>query len=322
MKKSKLTALFGSALMCIAATAANAQSDYPQKPIHLILGVSPGGLIDTSARLTATYLSARLKQQIIVENRPGASTTIGANAVLKAAPDGYTLFYGGVMSASPIFVKNNAVDFVTQMKPVSLVLSAPFFLLVSANVPVKTMPELVTWSKAHPGKLNFADGAAAGTMVMYAIAERTGLSFTAIPYKGSAPSLNALVSGEVDLTLDTVPNYVQYIKIGKVRSVMNTGPARAAVLPDVPAASEIKGMDFNAASVLSLWAPPGTPDAVVKRLSTEIAALAKDAEFREKFRASTQVDPIGAGPAELLRTIEADKALYGRVAKQIDYHPQ
>jgi len=302
--------------------AAAAQDNYPNKTIHFIVGVAPGGLQDVTARLAAKYLSPKLGRPIIIENRPGANTTIAANAVLKAAPDGYTLFYGGVMGASPIFVKNGAVDFVTQMKPVSMVLSAPFYLLVNNNVPAKTIQELEAYSKQNPDKLNYADGAPLSTMVMYAIGERTGLTFKPIPYKGSAPSLTALIGGEIDMALDTVPNYLPYIKSGKVRALMSTGSARASILPGVPAGKEVKGIDFNAASVLSLWAPPGTPDAIVQRLSTEIAAIAKDPEFREKFRTVAQVDPTASTPAELLKSMEADKALYSGIAKKMGYQPQ
>ncbi len=302
--------------------AAAAQDKYPSKPIRMILGVAPGGLTDVTARLTAAHLSTRLGQQIIIENRPGANTTLAANAVLRATPDGYTLFYGGVMSASPLFVKNGPVDFATQMKPVAQVFAAPFYVLIGNKVPARTMPELVAYAKANPNKLNFADGAPLGTMVMHAIAERTGITYTPIPYKGSAPSLNALLAGDVDMTLDTVPNYVPHIQAGKVRALMSTGRTRAPALPDVPAGREVKGIDFSPTSVQSLWAPPGTPDAIVQRLSAEVAAVAGNPEFREKFRAATQVDPSPSTPAELLKAIEADKALYGRVAKQVGYEPQ
>jgi tripartite-type tricarboxylate transporter receptor subunit TctC len=301
---------------------AAAQNAYPNKIVRIVVGVAAGGLIDVSARLLAKHMQQRLGQPIIVENKPGANTTIGADTVLKAAPDGYTLFYGGAMSASPIFVKNGAVDFVTQMKPVSLVLSAPFYLLVNNKVPANSIQDLIAYSKKNPGKLNFADNAPASSLVMHAIAERTGLNFTPIPYKGSAPSLTALIAGEVEMVLDTVPNYLQHIKTGKVRAVMSTGRARSQLLPDVPTGTEVKVIDFNTGSVFGLWAPPGTPDAIVQRLNAEIAAIAKDPEFREKFRQATQVDPVASTPAELLKVIESDKALYSGVAKRIGHEPQ
>jgi tripartite-type tricarboxylate transporter receptor subunit TctC len=208
------------------------------------------------------------------------------------------------------------------MKPVSRLLSAPFFLLTSTKVPAKTMQELVAYSKQNPGKLNYADGAPLSAVVMHAIGERTGLSYTPVPYKGSAPSLTALIAGEVDMALDTVPNYLQHIKTGKVQAVMNTAKTRAPILPDVQAGAEVKGMDFEAASVLSFWAPPGTPDAIVDRLSKAIAKVASNPEYREKFRAATQVDPSPSTPAELLKAIESDKALYSGVAKRMKYEPQ
>jgi tripartite-type tricarboxylate transporter receptor subunit TctC len=301
---------------------ATAQGNYPNKPIRVIVGVAPGGLIDISARLVSTQLSTRLGQAIVIENRPGAATTIAANAVLKSDPDGYTFFYGGAMSASPIFVKNGAVDFVSQMKPVSQTLSAPFYLLLSTKVPANTLQELIDYSKKNPGKLNQADISPASTMVMHAIAERSGLDFTPVAYKGSAPALIALISGEVDMVLDTVPNYIPHIKAGKVKAIANTGRARMPQLPEVPFGIETKAIDFSTGSMFGFWAPPNTPDAIIKRVSEEIAALSKDAAFRAKFREATHVDPIGSSPAELLKVVEADKALYERVAKKIAYKPQ
>jgi tripartite-type tricarboxylate transporter receptor subunit TctC len=310
------------ALTCLTPLTAKAQGAYPQKPIRVIVGVAPGGLIDRSARLITTQLSARLGQPILVDNRPGAATTIAANTVLNAEPDGYTFFYGGAMSASPIFVKNGAVDFVSQMKPVSQTLSAPFYLLVSTKVPANTIQDLVAYSKQNPGKLNQADISPASTMVLHAIAERSGLDFTPIPYKGSAPALRALIAGEVDMVLDTVPNYVPHINTGKVRAIMNTGRARMPQLPDVPFGLETKAIDFTTGSMFGLWAPSGTPDAIIKRVSDEIAALSKDSAFVAKFREATHVDPLGSTPAELLKVVEADKALYERVAKRTGHQPQ
>lgn len=314
--------LLATAVVGLVPVTSSAQASYPTKPIRIIVGVAPGGLIDVTARLAASYLSPRIGQPIVVENRPGANTTIAANAVLRAAPDGYTLFYGGAMSSSPIFVKNGAVDFVKQMKPVSLLVSAPFYMMVNSKVPATNVQELIAYSKKNPGKLNFADGAPASTLVMHAIAERSGLTFTPIPYKGSAPSLNAVIADEVDMTIDTVPNYIPHIQSGKVRAVMSTGRARSAGLPGVPTGTEEKVIDFNAASVLALWAPPGTPDTVAQRLSSEIVAITKNPEFLTKFRAVTQTDPVGSTPAELLKVVEADNALFGGVAKRIKYEPQ
>lgn len=310
-----------AATLSLAFITAQAQA-YPNKPIKLVLGVAPGGLIDLSARLLATELGGKLGQSVIVENRPGANTTIGVNAVVQAPGDGYTFFYGGVMSASPVFVKNNAVDVTTQLKPVSLVLSSPFFLVVNSKVPAKNFQELVDYSKKNPDALNFADGAPLSTMVMHAIANRSGLKFTAIPYKGSGPSLQALIAGEVQMNLDTVPNYVQHIQAGTVRPILNTSTVQYSALPEVATAADVKGLNINAASVLSMWAPKSTPDEIVKKVSGAIAAIAKDPAFREKFRKSTNVDPIGSTPEELLAAIQADKALYTQVSKQVSYVPQ
>ena len=281
---------------------AAAQDKYPSKIIHIVVGVAPGGLIDVSARLLAKYLQPRLGQPIIIDNKPGANTTIGANAVLKAPADGYTLFYGGAMSASPIFVKNGGVDFVTQMKPVSLVLSAPFYLLVSSKVPAKSIQELSAYSKKNP--LNYADNAPASALVMNAIAERTGLNFTAIPYKGSAPSLNALIADEIEMTLDTVPNYMQHIKSGKVRAMMSTGRARMQALPDVPTGIEAKIIDFNTGSDVRHLGTARHARRDRPAINDEIAAIAKDPEFIAKFREATQVDPLATSPAELLKVVE------------------
>lgn len=299
-----------------------AQGDYPTRPIRIVVGVAPGGLIDVTVRLTGAHLSQRLGQPVVIENRPGANTTIAANAVLNAPADGYTFFYGGAMSASPIFSKNQPVDFVKQMKPVSLVVSAPFYLLVSSKVPARTIQELVAYSKQNPGKLNFAQTTPHTTLVMHAIAERTGLTFAPIPYKGSAPAMAALVAEQVDMTLDTVPNYLPHIRSGKVRALMGTGGTRLSALRDVPTGAESKIIEFTTGSVFTLWAPPGTPDAVVQRVSAEIAAIAKESGFVEKFRAAAQADPIGSTPAELLDAVASDYALIGGVARRVGFSPE
>ena len=314
--------LLAAGAIALAPLAAAAQGAYPNRPLRIVVGVSPGGLIDVTVRLTGSYLSQRLGQPVVIENRPGANTTIAANAVLNAPADGYTFFYGGAMSASPIFSKHQPVDFVKQMKPVSVVVSAPFYLLVSSKVPATTIQELVAYSKQNPGKLNFAQTTPHTTLVMHAIAERTGLTFTPIPFKGSAPAMSALVAEQVDMTLDTVPNYVPHIKSGKVRALMGTGAARLAALPEVPTGSEAKIIEFTTGSVFTLWAPPGTPDAIAQRISSEIASIAKDAGFREKFRAAAQVDPIGSTPAELLDAVASDYALIGGVAKRVGFTPE
>lgn len=314
--------ILSATAISISAVSAFAQDGYPNKPIKIIVGVAPGGLIDGSARLMATQLAQRLGQPVLVDNRPGASTTIAANAVSKGVPDGYTFFYGGALSASPILTKNSAVDFTKQMQPVSMVLSAPLYVLVSNKVPAKTMSELISYSKQNPGKLNFADIAPASTLTMHAVSEKTGFNFTPISYKGSAPALMALVSGEVDLTLDTVANYLPHIKAGTVRAIMNTGQARMKVLPDVPTGHEEKLIDFNSSSVFGLWAPLGTPEPIVQRLSKEIAAISKVPEFIEKFRIATFVDPQGTTPAELLKATELDYALFSGVAKRIGHVAQ
>ena len=318
----RLLGLAAAGAFGLLPTTGSAQTDYPNKPIRFVLGVAPGGLIDVSARLIGSYLGPRLGQQIVVENKPGAATTIAANEVLKAKPDGYTFFYGGAMSASPIFVKNGAVDFVAQMKPVSQTLTAPFYLLVSTKVPANNVQELIAYSKKNPGKLNQADISPSSTMVMHAIAEQSGLDFTPIPYKGSAPALTALIAGEVDLVLDTVPNYMQHIKAGKVRALINTGSARMPALPDVPTGIEAKAIDFTTGSMFGIWATPGTPDAIVKRINDEMAVIAKNPEFIAKYREATQVEPMATSPAELLKVVEADRAMYSRVAKRIGFQPQ
>lgn len=244
---AKLALVASASLTFIQAQA----QTWSNRPIKIVLGVALGRLQDASARLVATDLAARIGQPIIIDNRLGANTTIGANAVVQAPGDGYTFFYGRPMSASLVFVKTNAVDFPTQLTPVSQVLPAPFFLLVNSKVPAKTFQELVEYSKKHPQELNFTDGAPLSTMVMAAITSRAGLKYTPIPYKSSAPSLTALISGEAQIALDTVPNYIQHIEIGKVRPLLNTRDKRYPLLPDVPSTADVKGLDINAASMLS-----------------------------------------------------------------------
>ena len=184
------------------------------------------------------------------------------------------------------------------------------------------MDDLIAYGAQNPGKINFADSAPLALMAMSAIGNRTGLTFTAIPYKGSAPSLTALIAGEIDMVLDTVPNYDQYIKAGKVLPLMHTGRERDKAYPNVPAGTEVNGINFTAMSVQSIWAPAGRPDAVIDKLYREISAACADPEFRKSFYETTRIELSTTGPVELLKAVEADKTLYTAVAKQIKYEPQ
>ncbi|HEX6361584.1 MAG TPA: tripartite tricarboxylate transporter substrate binding protein [Albitalea sp.] len=270
----------------LLAAGAHAQSAWPSKPITLIVPTAPGGTTDLSARMLAEPLGKALGQTIVVDNRGGASGAIAAVAVKRAEPDGHTLLmqYSGYHVITPAVAKQplgwDAKDF----QPVANVLSAPQVIVARAELPIKTMAELVAYAKAHPGKLTYASsGNGSLQHVTGAMLEQqAGIQMTHIPYKGTGPALQDLLGGQVDVTFGTPPPFMQHIQAGKLRALAVTGKTRLASLPDVPTAAEAGLPRLDATSWFAVFAPAATPKAVVDRLSAEIAKVVATPEFKRK----------------------------------------
>jgi len=246
---------------------------YPDKPIKMIVPFPPGGPIDTMARLTGAQMSASLGQQVVVENRPGAGSTIGFKAAAAADPDGYTLLFGssGSLGVAPALYPSLDVDPLKHFTTVATTSLLPHIMVVGPDVPAKTVAEFVAYAKANPGKLNY--GAGLGTpphLLSTLFKTQAGLDITYIPYKGSAPSVTDLIGGQTHFTIDGMLILIPQVKAGKLRALAVARPERWPDLPDVPTLVESGYPDFTIDAWTGVMAPKGTPPQIVTRLNAVI----------------------------------------------------
>lgn len=281
---------------------------YPTKSIRLVVPFSAGGPADTIGRLVGGELTASLGQTVVIDNRVGAGGTIGADAVAKSAPDGYTFLISNVGDTMAVTLqKNLPYDYVRNFTPVSLVASTPFFIVVHPSVAAKSVAELIALSKSKPGALTYGSaGVGVGSHLAGELFNQlTGASITHIPYKGQAPANTDLLGGQIALMFSNPLNALPHIQAGKLRALAVTSRARLPAAPDVPTSAEVGLPTFDAGTWLAVVAPAGTPPAIVNRVSADIARAMALRETREKF-AHQGVELIGSTPAELGRLITSD----------------
>jgi tripartite-type tricarboxylate transporter receptor subunit TctC len=311
-----LMARAGLALVCGALFAiTNAQAaDYPNRPVHIIVGYPAGGSTDIVARLIGNWLSERLHQTFIVENRAGAGNNIATEAVTKAAPDGYTLLLinpANTVNAS-LYKKLNFV-FLRDIDPVANVIQVPNVMEVNPSVPAKTVAEFIAYVKANPDKINIASSGN-GTSIHLSgelFKMMTGLKITHIPYKGSAPMLTDLLGGQVQVTFDNLPSSISHIRAGKLRALAVTTAKRSPELPDVPTVAEtIPG--YEAVAFFGFGVPHGTPKEIVDLLNKEINLALKDAGMLAKLKDLGGIADPGT-PADYGKFLAAETAKWEKV---------
>jgi len=259
--------------------------DYPTKPVRLVVGVAPGGANDTVARLVAQALSERLGQPVVVENRPGAGGNIGLEAVVNAAPDGYTvLFVTSANALSASFYDKATVNFARDIAPVTSLVRGPLIMEVNPSFPAKTIPEFIAYAKANPGKINMASAGigntthVAGELFMML----TGTRFTHVPYRGGAPAVTDLIGGQVQLYFDGVSASLDHVRAGRLRALGVTTAQRADVLPDVPSIGEfVPG--YEASGWYGIGVPRNVPAEVVDKLNKEINASLTDPKLKTRL---------------------------------------
>jgi tripartite-type tricarboxylate transporter receptor subunit TctC len=271
-KRSFVSATIAAALLFPAAIPVKAQS-FPTKPIKIVVPFPPGGPIDTIGRLIAQHMSSSMGQNVIIENRPGAGGTVGANAVATAPADGYTLLMGSTttLSISPFLYKNIGYDPVKGLTPVATVSVGAMVLVVNPSVPAKTVQELVAHAKANAGKLNFGAGTASPPhLAVELFKASTGTNIVFVPYRGAAPAVTDLLSGQIQLMIDATGTLLPHIESGKLRALAVTSSSRNPVLANVPTMVEAGVRDY----VLDFWtgvvAPAGTPPDVIAKLNAAI----------------------------------------------------
>ena len=280
-----------SILLALAASAATAFAQpaaYPDRPVRLIVPFPAGSATDTVSRLLAQKFSIRLGQQVVVENRPGASGNIGVDLIAKAAPDGYTV---GLITASthgvaPALGAKLPYDPFKDFKPISMIGAAPYALVLYPGIPVKTVSDLVALAKTKPGQLNYGSAGLASLAHLAAalFESETGIDMTHIPYKSSAQSSIDMITGRLDMQFATVAPTLQNIRDGKLRALATTGRKRVSALPEVPTMIESGVKDYDVALWIAYVTPAGTPDAVVGRLNREMVAILNDPETAEALR--------------------------------------
>jgi len=308
-----------SALACLLACQGTALSqEYPVKPIRLVIPFPPGGGSDTIARVLAQRLAGALGQQVVVDNRAGASGNIAGELVAKSAPDGYTLLFGNSsLAISPAVFEKLPYDPVKDLMPVSMVSSYPFVLVVHPSLPVRSVKELVALAKARPDALTYSS-AGAGTMshlAMELFRLKTGVKITHLPYKGAAPAAVGVMSGEAQVSFLVMPVAQAQIKAGRLRGLGVAAKTRAAVISQVPTMMEAGVAGHEALQWNGLFVPAGTLQAIVDRLYRETAKGVVAPEVRQRFEAEG-ADPVGSSPAEFAAFFRVEAEKWADVAKR------
>jgi tripartite-type tricarboxylate transporter receptor subunit TctC len=312
-----LTTVTAISILASASLYAQAQ-EYPVKSIRMVLPFPAGGGSDLIARVTAQKLSAQMGQQVLVDNRAGASGNIATEIVAKAPPDGYTVLFGNSsLAIVPAIYSKLPFDPVKDFQPISMASSYPFMLVVHPSLPVRTVKEFVALAKAKPDALTYAS-AGAGTMAQFAmelLRVKTGAKMTHLPYKGAAPAALGIMTGEAQSGFLVMPVAQVQIKAGKLRGLGVAAPKRSPVMPELPTMIEAGVPDHIALQWNGLFVPAKTPQFVADRLYKEMVRALGDAELKKRF-ADEGADPVGSSPAEFAKFYRAEADKWADVAKR------
>lgn len=303
-------------VLAACGSAALAQT-YPARPIKLVVGFTPGGGVDINARLLASKLPELLGQQVIVENRPGAGTNIANELVAKSPPDGYTLLINtAAVAINMSLYKKLPFDTLRDFAPVSVFSESQNFLVVNAQAPFKSAMEVVAAARARPGALNYASAGSGTTQHLAAelFKLRTSTDIVHVPYKGSAPSLTALVARDVDMVFINVPAILQYVKSGRLRALAAAGARRSDLLPDVPTMKEAGVEGVEVVVWYGVLAPAGTPREIVSVLANAIARTARSPDVKQRL-VDQGSEPVGNTPEEFGVLLRNEVAKWADVVK-------
>ena len=276
--------LVALALLACGPVPVQAQ-DYPSRPVRLIITTPAGGLVDVVGRILADELSARLGQPIVIDNRPGGMTQVGTDALVRSPADGYTLMIATSESAMmPFLKKSYRYDPIKDFTPVALVTTSWTVFAVNPNVPARTLPELISYAKANPGKLRYGSGGVGGALhiAVEMLKLATGADIVHVPYRGGAQAATDAISGQIDMVSMGLAS-ARVAEGGKLRLLAQTGPSRHPLFPDVPTTAEYGLPEVRMDTWFGVAAPPGTPEAVVARLNREIAEIARQQGFQDKL---------------------------------------
>jgi tripartite-type tricarboxylate transporter receptor subunit TctC len=312
----------GAAALPAVSRIARAQT-YPSRPVRFIVPFAAGGSTDIAARLVGQSISARLGQQFVIENRPGASTNIGTEVVVRAPPDGYTLLIvtGANAISATLYEKLN-FNFINDITPVAGIIRIPFVMQVNPSFPAKTVPEFITYAKANPNKINMASaGNGSSNHVAGELFKMmTGVSMLHVPYRGGAPALTDLLGGQVQVMFGTVPEAIEYIRAGKLWALAVTTAIRSEALPEVPTVGDdVPG--YEASTWIGVGAPKGTPNDVIDRINKEINAVLSDPKVKTQFANMAGTVLLGS-PADFGTLIVDETEKWAKVIRTAKIKPE
>jgi tripartite-type tricarboxylate transporter receptor subunit TctC len=304
------------ALAVLGAPPATRAQNYPMKPIRIVSGFAPGGGVDLMARVLSPKLVESLGQQILIESRPGAGTNIAIEYVIKSAPDGYTL----LMSSPPVAInmslyKKLSFDTTRDLATITVFSQTPNLLVVHPSLPVRTVKELIALARAKPGALNYSYGGSGTTQHLSGelFKLRSGTHMLTVPYKGTLPSVTALLGGEVELTIANIPSVIEFVKAGRLRALASTTVERTALFPQIPTMRE-SGLDMVVNVWYTLHAPAATPREIVQRIADATVKAARSPDLKQRL-IDMGAEPVGYMPDEAARFLRAEIALWAAVVK-------
>ncbi len=306
-----------AATVALPAASRVALADtYPSRPVHLIVPQAAASATDIHARLIGQWLSDRLHQQFVVDDRPGVGGNVGTADVVHAAPDGYTLLTVNSQNAiSPALYPDLSFNFIRDIAPIGQISMAPLIMEVNPSVPAKTVPEFIAYAKANPGKINMASAGVGGPQFLAGelFKSMTGLNIVHVPYRGSTPAITDLLAGQVQLMFDVTPTALPQIRTGRLRALAVTMKSRLAALPDIPPLADyLPG--YEAEGWLGMGAPTGTPAAIIDTLNKQINAALADDKIKARL-AQLGVVVQGGSPSEFGKFIVAETAKWGNVIR-------
>ena len=319
MKTRYLTVACSLLAMMFAAAGNTLAQSYPAKTIRLIVPYPPGGGNDTLARIFGQKLTEAWGQQVIVDNRPGAGTTIGTALAARASPDGYTLLLSSIAShgVSPSLYRNPGYDPVRDFAPITLLAVAPMVLGVNVSRAINSVQDLIKLAKARPGTLKYATAGSGSPMHMGGeiFKDLTGVDMIHVPYSGGGPALISLIGGETDIAFDTAASILPHVRSGKLRALAIARPARLAEYPNIPTFIEAGLPAYEANAWYSMHAPAGTPRAVILKINRQLAAAIKLPDVQEKLR-QLGSDGVGDSPGHFGAFVRAELDKYSRLIKK------
>lgn len=304
------------ALVALGVPPAALAQTYPTKPIRIVSGFAPGGGIDIMARVLSPKLVESLGQQVLIESRPGAGTNIAMEYVVKSAPDGYTLLMNTpAVAINMSLYKKLSFDTTRDLAAISIFSQAPNLLVVHPSVPARSVKELIALARARPGALNFSSGGNGTTQHLSGelFKLRTGTRMVHVPYKGTAPSLTALLGGQIELNFANIPSVMEFTKGGRLRTLASTTTARTVLFPEVPTMRE-SGVDMVVVVWYSLLAPAATPREIINKIADAVVKAAQSADTRQRLM-DMGAEPVGYMPEEAAKFLRDEVALWATVVK-------